>query len=54
MEKECCSVNVVELENGYKIEVTGEDVKEKCKDAVDFYVKELKSGSKCCVPTSCC
>jgi hypothetical protein len=30
MEKECCQINVTELDNGYRIEITGEDVKEKC------------------------
>ena len=30
MEKDCCQINVTELDNGYRIEVTGDDVKEKC------------------------
>lgn len=30
MEKQCCSVNVTELENGYRLEITGDDIKEKC------------------------
>jgi len=31
MNKNCCDVKVTEVENGYRIEVTGEGVKEKCK-----------------------
>ena len=31
MEKQCCSANVTELENGYRLEITGQDVKEKLK-----------------------
>ncbi len=29
MEKQCCNVNVTELENGYRFEITGDDLKEK-------------------------
>lgn len=35
MKKECCDVKVSELENGYTVEITGDDVKEKCKDIFD-------------------
>ena len=31
MDKKCCSFDVTELENGYRIEVTGDDIKEKWK-----------------------
>ena len=30
MNKECCNIKVAELENGYRIEITGEGIKEKC------------------------
>lgn len=31
MEKKCCDLKVTELDNGYRIEITGEAVKDKCK-----------------------
>ncbi len=31
MEKKCCSVNVTELEDGYRFEITGDELKDKCK-----------------------
>jgi hypothetical protein len=31
MDKKCCSFDVTELENGYRVEVTGDDIKEKWK-----------------------
>lgn len=31
MEKQCCRVNVTELENGYRFEITGDDIKEEYK-----------------------
>lgn len=30
MKNDCCNINVTEVENGYRIEITGKDVKEKC------------------------
>lgn len=35
MEKECCNIKVKELENGFCIEITGEDVKEKCRTIIE-------------------
>ena len=31
MEKECCDVKVTELEDGMRIEIRGEGVKDRCK-----------------------
>jgi hypothetical protein len=31
MEKQCCNFSVTELEDGYRLEVTGQDVKGRCK-----------------------
>ncbi len=31
MDKKCCNFDVTETEKGYRIEVTGDDLKEKCK-----------------------
>ncbi len=35
MKKECCNIKVTEKEDGYQIEVTGEDIKEKCKTILE-------------------
>ena len=35
MEKQCCSINVTELENGYRLEITGDDVKAKCNTMIE-------------------
>lgn len=32
MEQPCCSINVTELENGFRVEVKGDGLKEKCKE----------------------
>ncbi len=44
MEKDRCQINVIELDNGYRIEVTGDDVKEGIKENCNCweYIK------KCC------
>jgi hypothetical protein len=31
MDKKCCSFDVTELENGYRVEITGDDIKDKWK-----------------------
>ncbi len=31
MKNECCNINVTEKEDGYNVEVTGKDIKEKVK-----------------------
>ncbi|MDD5772651.1 MAG: hypothetical protein PHX78_04200 [bacterium] len=43
MKKECCNVKVNEIDNGYQIEITGEEVKEKCKTAIENCCKDGKS-----------
>ena len=37
MDKKCCSINVTELENGYRFEITGDDLKEKCTNHVQGF-----------------
>lgn len=34
MEKQCCAINVTELEDGFRVEIKGEGVKEKCQSAM--------------------
>jgi len=34
MEKKCCNIEVEELKDGFLIEIKGEGIKEKCRDAV--------------------
>lgn len=34
MEKQCCAINVTEIEDGYRVEIRGEGVKEHCKSAM--------------------
>lgn len=33
MEKDCCEIKVTEIEKGFKIEVTGDEISNKCKTA---------------------
>ena len=40
MEKQCCNVNVTELDNGYRLEITGDDIKAQCKAMIEH----------CCAP----
>jgi hypothetical protein len=35
MEKQCCNVRVSELEDGFRIEVTGQDVKTRCASMIE-------------------
>ena len=49
MKKDCCRVCVTEIENGYRIEITGDSMKDKfagCCNAEDGVVKKNSSG--CC------
>ncbi len=39
MEKKCCNASITELENGYRVEITGDDVKGNCKSMFE----------KCCM-----
>jgi len=52
MEKKCCDVNVTEIEKGYRIEVTGDQVKGKCKEVIENLCKDGKCGEmfkkECC------
>ncbi|HAK89978.1 MAG TPA: hypothetical protein DHV16_06445 [Nitrospiraceae bacterium] len=51
MEKQCCSANVTELENGYRLEITGQDVKEKIKT---IFEKCCTDGNMKNMFQSCC
>ena len=51
MEKECCDIKFSETEKGYRIEITGEDIKTRCKPFFENccspdYLK--KCFEKCC------
>jgi hypothetical protein len=35
MEKECCNIKCTETEKGYRVDIEGEKVKEKIKEATD-------------------
>jgi len=61
METNCCTINVSELEDGFRIEIKGEGVKEKCQDTmakccsaeelkkcVQFFCDSGKDKTKCC------
>ncbi|MFH1699971.1 MAG: hypothetical protein ABIE07_05220 [Candidatus Zixiibacteriota bacterium] len=49
MEKDCCQVKVTEIDNGYKIEVTGDDVKSKFADCCGPKMGMMKiETSECC------
>lgn len=60
MEKKCCNVSVTELEDGYRLDVTGQEVKGKCKTMFEkcctdenmkscFQIfSELKKDKGCC------
>ena len=51
MKKECCNIKVTEIEDGFRFEVTGKDVKTNCKIFTDC-CKDEKSCEefmqKCC------
>lgn len=51
MDKQCCNVNVTELDNGYRFEITGSELKEKIKTHLEKCCTEenLKNHfSQCC------
>ncbi len=51
MGNECCDFKVTETENGYRIDITGKDVKEKCQSVLDNCCTE-ENIKKCF--QSCC
>jgi len=51
MEKNCCSINVTELENGYRVEITGDDLKEKSKAMFENCC--TKEDIKSCISMCC-
>jgi len=53
MEKNCCNIKVTEIEDGFRFEVTGKDVKDKCKIFTDCCTDEKSCEEilkKCCNP----
>lgn len=52
MEKECCNIKVTETEKGFRIEVAGEEIKDKCKSIMENCCKDSKSWQEffknCC------
>ena len=55
MEKDCCNIKVTEIENGYRFEITGKDIKDKCKSIMKNCCPDDKSCMEffkdCCSPT---
>ena len=55
-EKECCDIKIkmTEIENGYRLEVTGEGIKDKCRPFVENCCTDEKSWQEfmksCCSP----
>jgi len=41
MEKDCCIINVKEIDNGYRIEITGDNLKDCCQTMI-------KHAAHCC------
>ena len=52
MEKECCNMKVTEIEDGIKIEITGKDIKNKCKAMMQNCCCDEESVQK--IIKSCC
>lgn len=53
MGKDCCNIKVTETEKGYSIEVTGEDIKDKCKTILNNCCSHEtinKHFESCCTP----
>lgn len=46
MEKECCNLRVTEIEDGYRLELTGQEVKGRCKTILEKCYAE--GGMKNC------
>jgi len=54
MNKDCCDIKVTEVENGYRVDITGEGVKEKCKTAFDSCSEEnIKKCIQSCCGSKC-
>ena len=51
MEKQCCNASITELENGYRLEITGSDIKEKAKT---IFEKCCTDGNMKTMFQSCC
>ncbi len=46
MKKDCCNIKVTETEKGYRVEVTGDEVKTKCKEILEKCGKDNISCSE--------
>ena len=42
MDKQCCDISFTEVENGYRIDIIGEGVKDKCKTVFENCCTEEK------------
>ncbi len=51
-----CEIKVTELDNGYQIQVTGDEVKDRCKDLKDKCCDEktVKKMISCCCDSDEC
>lgn len=52
MKDDCCNMKVTEIKDGYRIEITGKDIKGKCKEMITNCCPD----EKCCdeMPENCC
>jgi len=52
MKKECCNIKVSETDNGYCVEIEGENVKGKCKEVMENCCSGdmIKNWSRSCCP----
>ncbi|MEE9441219.1 MAG: hypothetical protein V3V99_00935 [candidate division Zixibacteria bacterium] len=50
MEKDCCQVKVTEIDNGFRIEVTGDNVKSKFAGCCGPMMGVMKMGTSECCP----
>lgn len=50
MEKDCCQIKATEIENGYRIEITGENIKNCncCEMLKSFCGTQKKTDDKSC------
>lgn len=50
MEKQCCNASITELENGYRLEITGDEIKGKCKTIFEKCCTDgnIKNIFQCC------
>ncbi len=52
MKKDCCDIKVTEINDGYRIEITGQEVKGKCKSIMETCCSDGASWKE--LFKSCC